>query len=317
MKPFRLIQIGPSNNAVICNQVITLNSIQDEFEFIFDEDVVSYPDEFDIIKPTPTVFIESLLRNYAMTKYSNEYPIGICDCMLEGGLYTSYDEELAIISTYNWSEKIKPYTIPSALTYTIASIILNLFVATPIHFETRGCPNDFCEELEEIKVGLSKCEFCHECHSLINSAVNNDEITIRQLAAIYRMLDFVARRRLCFVLMPFTEEFNRIYKECIKSTIEKHNWICQKADEIYETKAIIDLILEQIHRADLIVADITGKNANVFYELGYAHAVKKNTILLTQSIADAPFDLRHRQLVKYSPEPENLEKLSKDIEKYL
>ena len=55
-------------------------------------------------------------------------------------------------------------------------------------------------------------------------------------------------------------------------------------------------------RADLIVADLTGQNANVFYEMGFAHALNKDTILLTQTIGDVPFDLRQRRLVEYAPD---------------
>ena len=89
------------------------------------------------------------------------------------------------------------------------------------------------------------------------------------------------------------------------------------ADEIHEEREIINITWEQILRADLIIADLTKKNANVFYELGYAHALGKNTIPLTQSIEDVPFDLRHRQLVPSSLPPDGFKKLVQSIEKYI
>jgi nucleoside 2-deoxyribosyltransferase len=70
-------------------------------------------------------------------------------------------------------------------------------------------------------------------------------------------------------------------------------------------------------RADLIVADLTGRNPNVFYELGYAHALGKRTLLLTQKIDDVPFDLRHRQLVEYKATPKGYRNLSQAVLKYL
>jgi len=137
------------------------------------------------------------------------------------------------------------------------------------------------------------------------------------MVAIYKILDFVAGRKICFVLMPFDKKLDAIYAKYIKSTFIDHNWECRRADEVYEPREIINLIWEQILRADLIVADLTGRNANVFYELGYAHALGKNTVLITQSIDDVPFDLRHRQLVEYSTTLEGYKKLTEAITKYL
>lgn len=70
-------------------------------------------------------------------------------------------------------------------------------------------------------------------------------------------------------------------------------------------------------RADLIVADLTGRNPNVFYELGYADAVHKNTDLITQSIEDVPFDLRQKKMIKYKPSSEGLKALTRSLKEYL
>jgi hypothetical protein len=48
-----------------------------------------------------------------------------------------------------------------------------------------------------------------------------------------------------------------------------------------------------------LIAELTGKNANVFYELGLAHAMQKNVILITQRLEDVPFDLRHYRCLVY------------------
>jgi nucleoside 2-deoxyribosyltransferase len=103
----------------------------------------------------------------------------------------------------------------------------------------------------------------------------------------------------------------------IKPTLVNNGWECGRADEIYEAREIMNIIWEQIIRSDLIIAEITGRNVNVFYELGYAHALGKNTVLITQEIKDVPFDLRHRQLVEYSDTPEGRQKLSTSLTRYL
>ena len=73
-----------------------------------------------------------------------------------------------------------------------------------------------------------------------------------------------------------------------------------RADDIQSTQNIVRDIFEAIVRSDLIVADLTGSNANVFYELGIAHALKRPVILLTQIIDDVPFDLRAYRLIEYN-----------------
>jgi hypothetical protein len=64
-------------------------------------------------------------------------------------------------------------------------------------------------------------------------------------------------------------------------------------------EGMLDRIFNQINKADVIVADMTGKNPNVFYEVGYAHALGKIVLLITQHADDIPFDLKHRQHTVY------------------
>ena len=96
-----------------------------------------------------------------------------------------------------------------------------------------------------------------------------------------------------FVLMPFSAEFDDVYKLGIKPACENAGAFAERVDEqIYEER-ILDRIYNQIAKADVIVADMTGRNPNVFYETGYAHALGKAVILLTQDSGDIPFDLKH------------------------
>lgn len=114
---------------------------------------------------------------------------------------------------------------------------------------------------------------------------------------------------LCFVLMPFSLKFNEVWEK-IKICLELDLGMrCIRADDIYDSKPIMTSILEHIQKAEIIIADLTGRNPNVFYELGIAHTIKDNIILITQNIKDIPFDLRHLQCIKYSNTmsgPENL-----------
>jgi hypothetical protein len=96
-----------------------------------------------------------------------------------------------------------------------------------------------------------------------------------------------------FVLMPFDEAFDDAYKVGIKPACEAAGAYCERVDEQIFSERILDRVYNQIAKADIVVADMTGRNANVFYEVGYAHALGKLTILLTQNADDIPFDLKH------------------------
>lgn len=103
-----------------------------------------------------------------------------------------------------------------------------------------------------------------------------------------------------FVLMPFGGEFTEIYKLGIKPACESAGAYCERVDEQFFHESILVRIYNQIAKADIIVSDMTGRNPNVFYETGYAHALNKQVILLTQNAYDIPFDLKHYPHIVYS-----------------
>lgn len=95
-----------------------------------------------------------------------------------------------------------------------------------------------------------------------------------------------------FVLMPFAKEFEDVYGLGIKAAATDSGAFCERVDEQIFDGTILQRIYNQISKADIIVSDMTGKNPNVFYETGYAHALDKQVILLTQDAEDIPFDLK-------------------------
>jgi len=114
-----------------------------------------------------------------------------------------------------------------------------------------------------------------------------------------------------FVLMPFGKAFSNIYQFGIKGAAEDAGAYAERLDDQIFTDGILDRIFNQINLADVIVADMTGRNANVFYEVGYAHALGKLVLLLTQDAEDIPFDLKHRQHVVY--DGESIETLRRNL----
>jgi nucleoside 2-deoxyribosyltransferase len=119
-----------------------------------------------------------------------------------------------------------------------------------------------------------------------------------------------------FVLMPFDVAFDDIYKLGIKETAEKLGIRAERVDEqIFHKENILERIYSQIDAADLIIADLTGRNPNVFYETGYAHAKGKLCLLLTSKADDIPFDLKHHRHLIYGDSIQNLRQaLEKDLD---
>jgi hypothetical protein len=123
----------------------------------------------------------------------------------------------------------------------------------------------------------------------------------------------------CFMVMPFgREDLNIVYEDYITPVVtETLRLNLQRADEIFGSSPIIDDILKSIERANLVIADLTGKNANVFYEVGISHALKKPVLLLAQSTDDVPFDLRHRRVLLYEYSPRGCRRLETVLKDHL
>ena len=103
-----------------------------------------------------------------------------------------------------------------------------------------------------------------------------------------------------FVIMPFDPELEPVYTDLIKRVFVDHGFDVQRADDIESQQIILKDIVQLIYSSDLIVADLTDNNANVYYELGIAHAFEKPVILTTQNLDEVPFDLRPYRILVYS-----------------
>ena len=103
---------------------------------------------------------------------------------------------------------------------------------------------------------------------------------------------------LASAMMPFDAGFNAVY-DSIKQAAENAGLRCRRADDIWENDAIIQDVVSLIDRSRVVICDCSGRNPNVFYEAGIAHTLGRKVILITQSIHDIPFDLRHLRYILY------------------
>jgi nucleoside 2-deoxyribosyltransferase len=119
-----------------------------------------------------------------------------------------------------------------------------------------------------------------------------------------------------FVLMPFAKDTRAVY-DIIRSAAGPLGFRVWRADEIASAGLITDQILDAISKARLIVADVTGKNPNVLYEIGMAHSLGKDVILIAQSGEIIPFDIAAFRVLFYEQSLGGSEKLRKDLQMML
>lgn len=104
----------------------------------------------------------------------------------------------------------------------------------------------------------------------------------------------------CFVMMPFSGQLGTYYEAIFRPAIEQSGLHPVRADdEIFATGKIMDQVWRGIRQATVLVAELTTKNPNVFYELGLAHALEKPVVLISSNQEDVPFDLRHIRAILY------------------
>lgn len=122
----------------------------------------------------------------------------------------------------------------------------------------------------------------------------------------------------CFVMMPFGQWYDRYYQEIYVPAIKDAGFEPVRADELFSTGSVVEQIWEQIEKSKVLLAELTDKNANVFYELGLAHAARKPVVFTSGRVDDVPFDLRHLRVIVYETrEPDWSEKLKRFITDYL
>jgi hypothetical protein len=110
----------------------------------------------------------------------------------------------------------------------------------------------------------------------------------------------------CFVIMPFgtrsdadRNHYTVVYERIIRPPIDAAGFECERGDEIPEYGPIPDQITQKLATADLVVADLSGRNPNVFYELGYRRALKKAMISISDNLENLPFDVATYRTILY------------------
>jgi nucleoside 2-deoxyribosyltransferase len=135
---------------------------------------------------------------------------------------------------------------------------------------------------------------------------------------IAQNIDVQISKPIAFVVMQFSDEYNQLYQEVIAPTCESKGFECIRASDKYTTNPVIQDIIESIHDSSIIIANITPDNPNVFYEVGFAHAINKPTILICDRKREKlPFDLSSFRTLFYDNTIAGKTIIERDLSKYL
>lgn len=118
-----------------------------------------------------------------------------------------------------------------------------------------------------------------------------------------------------FIIMPLAEVFRPVYENAILAAAANCNITCKRGDDFFSSAEIMDEVWSAIVGSELCIADCTGRNPNVFYELGIAHTLGRPCILIAQSVHDIPFDIQHRRAIIYENSDDGIQKCRSALEK--
>ncbi len=138
-------------------------------------------------------------------------------------------------------------------------------------------------------------------------------IAVDQMYDLIRPL--IAKTRQVFVIMKFgDEDLDSTYKLAIKPVIEKYNYNPMRIDQIEKSDPITPRILNEIRRSAVILADLTGRRPNCYYETGFAHALDKEIILTIKDGEEIDFDLKVHNFIMWSTPVDLQEALDRRFE---
>lgn len=118
------------------------------------------------------------------------------------------------------------------------------------------------------------------------------------------------------VMMPYSREFDQVY-ETIQASCKSVGLVCERADNIWEESTIIQDIFNLIFRSRIVIADLSGYNPNVLYEVGIAHTLGRPVVPIAQASAKPPFDLAHHRTLVYLANEQGLTEMRKKLERRL
>jgi hypothetical protein len=120
-------------------------------------------------------------------------------------------------------------------------------------------------------------------------------------------------KKLCFVIMPFAKNRFEVYKRAIAPACKDAKFKAVRVDELKGVYNINRKIIEHLFKSEVVIAELTDMNPNVFYEMGVAHTIDNKTIMITQSAEKLPFDISSYRCIVYDESDDGFKKLQEEL----
>lgn len=253
---------------------------------------------------TPNADIVNILKELVLNKSFKAIKIGL-----------PYFDRLIIFTS---CDKHEIYKVKEILLSNIKVKEKNLFWKANFESELAWADHGYLDEVNKVmnlyEKYLTKLNFKYKNKKqlIMQKSKMHQKITEEILERRSKMIvkpvfgniDYSIIPNSIFLIMPFGEEWSNDTFEVIQDIANTAKYKLIRADNLFEPSVIIDDIWREINKAEIIIADITIHNANVFYELGIAHTLGKRVILIRKDDGqDAPFDIKLWRYYEYNLSP--------------
>ncbi|GAH73684.1 unnamed protein product, partial [marine sediment metagenome] len=130
--------------------------------------------------------------------------------------------------------------------------------------------------------------------------------------------------KICFIISPIGSKdegtwsrWDKVRRHLIEEVAAKKGYNVIRADDISKPGIITSQIIEHLLSSELVIADLSTKNTNVFYELAIRDAARLPVILIGDDTSEIPFDVRQQRMIKYSLDPDELDEARKKLAEYI
>jgi CheY-like chemotaxis protein len=113
-------------------------------------------------------------------------------------------------------------------------------------------------------------------------------------------------RQFVFVAMPFSGRLDALYKAAIVPAIQELGYQCVRMDEVAHNRESYVELVEHLKTSKLVICLADDANPNVYYEVGYAHSMGKEVLIVAENVDDLRFDVRGRHAIAYGKNPKSV-----------
>lgn len=219
-KQITVVQFGNLNTTDAYRALLNANKYQSAFNFYFSTTVLPLPDKFKLpnggydtssalVAASKTTAFKKLEKPVL---FLTDDAIGEIENQNEPDYFffmsreDDLDPQYEILSTYARKYMAPTRSYEDYLLMMLSTYVLSNYADLNYHDNSRGCFLDYCDQLASAEKALTLAKLCLECEQQIQKRLNNGQISLEQISSAKKLMNKAARRKTCFVIMPFAKE---------------------------------------------------------------------------------------------------------------